>query len=148
MTRPLRPFAVEIDMNNVTPGPAAKPQSMDPTTPASTTRGLNPDLGMHTAPAATAAAAERKPLDDEKAAIDGAASAAAASGAQLVSDADALLRASLETIRTKAEDLRRQTNDWAGVRGDQARELIDERPLTVVATAFGLGILFGMAVRR
>jgi ElaB/YqjD/DUF883 family membrane-anchored ribosome-binding protein len=148
MTRPLRPYPWEIDMTDVTAGAAPKPRK-DPTTPASDTHSLTPDTGAHTPPGNTAAGtAERKTFEDGKEALQGLASAASATTAQLASDADALLRASLETIRTKAEELGRQTTDWAGVRGDQARELIDERPLTVVAAAFGLGLLFGMAMRR
>ena len=132
-------------MTDLTSSPAATPQRKDPTRPASPTSSLQPDTGAHTPPAAT----ETKTFGDGPA-KEGS-SAVAAGGptpSQLAADADALLRASLETIRTKAEDLRRQTTDWAGVRGDQAREIIDERPLTVVATAFGLGLLFGLAIRR
>lgn len=67
---------------------------------------------------------------------------------QLAAEADALLRASLETVRAKAEELRRQTTDWAAVRTDQAREIIDERPLTVVLAAFGMGLIAGMILKR
>jgi len=67
---------------------------------------------------------------------------------ELAADADALLRKSLETVRTQAEDLKRQSTEWAALRSDQARELIDERPLTVVAAAFGMGLILGALVSR
>lgn len=134
-------------MTDVTSTPGSAPQpGKDPTKPASAASSIALDAGTRTPPAAKSAG-ESKSFGND-AAGDGAAQAGGPTPQQLASDADALLRASLETIRVKAEDLRRQTTDWAGVRGDQAREIIDERPLTVVATAFGLGLLFGLALRR
>ncbi len=136
-------------MTDATSSLGSTPQPRkDPTTPATPTSSLNADTGAHTPPASANPAPERKSFSETDGGSATASGAAGATPAQLAADADALLRASLETIRTKAEDLRRQTTDWAGVRGDQAREIIDERPLTVVAAAFGLGLLLGMAVRR
>jgi ElaB/YqjD/DUF883 family membrane-anchored ribosome-binding protein len=126
----------------------------DSTTPAEAGDRLVPDTGATTPPAAvsageTKASAEGHSIAESTTdAISGAAKTAAKSAAGLASDADAALRKSLETIRAQADELRRQTSDWAGVRGDQARELVDERPLTVVAAAFGLGLIFGALISR
>lgn len=133
--------------NDWTGGQKPTAQSKDPTVPAAGGKTLTPDTGAHTAPAPTAKGEAKSFSAPEVSAAPQAASTAA-SPAQLAADADALLRASLETIRTKAEDLRRQTTDWAAIRGDQAREVIDERPLTVVLAAFGVGMIFGMLSRR
>ena len=58
------------------------------------------------------------------------------------------LRASLESIRTKAEDLRDQAAGWAAGRSEQARDLVDDRPLTVLTGAFCLGLVVGLLVAR
>jgi ElaB/YqjD/DUF883 family membrane-anchored ribosome-binding protein len=123
-------------------GGEAPRAAKDPTTPAAGGDRLTPDTGAHTPPAGLA------PAEAKTFAKAGSADGSAATPAELAADADALLRKSLETIRTQAEELKRQTSDWAAVRTDQARELIDERPLTVVAGAFGLGLIFGALILR
>lgn len=129
-------------------------QNKDPAAPAPGSKTLVPDTGATTPPGSTVKAEAKSFAEPhDTSAPTGAASASPPTTsppttAQLAADADALLRASLETIRCKAEDLRRQTTDWAAYRGDQAREVIDERPLTVVVAAFGVGMILGMLSRR
>jgi ElaB/YqjD/DUF883 family membrane-anchored ribosome-binding protein len=73
---------------------------------------------------------------------------ASSTPAQGGGEAESRLRVTLETIRTKAEDLRVQTRDWTQGRSEQARGVIDERPMTAVAAAFGAGIVLGLILSR
>lgn len=59
-----------------------------------------------------------------------------------------LLRATLETIRVKADELKTQTREWSRLRQDQARDMIDERPITAMAAALGVGIVLGALLSR
>ena len=68
--------------------------------------------------------------------------------AQLAQDVDALVRKSLDAARVQAEGLRRQSARWAADRRGEALETIDEHPLTVIAGAFGLGLILGAMIRR
>ena len=54
------------------------------------------------------------------------------------------LRATLQQIEARAEELRR----WGMARQEMAREVVEERPLAVVATAFGVGLLLGLVASR
>lgn len=127
----------------------------DPTAPAPMTTDLTPDSGDRTPPAATAAGESRsfkdtrksspKPPGDTAPNRTGGTSYA---GVQAVTEDETLLRASLETIRAKAEELRGQARGWAEVSRAQALQAIDERPVTAVATAFGVGLVVGALLSR
>ncbi len=54
------------------------------------------------------------------------------------------LRATLQQIETRAEELRR----WGMARQEMAREVVEERPLAVVGTAFAVGLLLGLIASR
>ncbi len=54
------------------------------------------------------------------------------------------LRATLQQIETRAEELRR----WGMARQEMAREVVEERPLAVVGVAFGVGLLLGLVASR
>lgn len=54
------------------------------------------------------------------------------------------LQAAVEQIEERAVELRQ----WADVRAEQARELIEEKPLTIVGAAFGVGLLLGLIASR
>lgn len=148
-----RAFFAEAIMTDVTKdwaGGAPLRQTDDPTTPAASTSGLTPDTGGRTPPAAAAAAETRSFGDDGK---DAPKSRPAPRNAKTVppeaiSDEESLLRASLETIRVKAEDLRGQARDWAQIRREQALQAIDERPITAIAAAFGAGLVLGALLSR
>lgn len=71
-----------------------------------------------------------------------------ASDALETGEPEPLLRATLETIRVKADELKTQTREWSRLRQDQARDMIDERPITAVAAAFGIGIFLGALLSR
>lgn len=125
-------------------------QTGDPTTPAPRTTDLEPDTGDRTPPAATAPAETRSFGDGEKAIPKSrpAPRTAKAPPPESTSDEETLLRASLETIRVKAEDLRGQARDWAQIRREQALQVIDERPITAIAAAFGAGLVLGALLSR
>jgi ElaB/YqjD/DUF883 family membrane-anchored ribosome-binding protein len=55
-----------------------------------------------------------------------------------------LVRPVLETVRHRAAAAR----DWAKARGEVAGELVQERPVTAIAAAFGVGMLIGVLARR
>jgi ElaB/YqjD/DUF883 family membrane-anchored ribosome-binding protein len=123
-------------------GSDALRESADPAVPASPSTELIPDQGEHTPPAATASA-EARTFDESAKPAQHASSDAGGEEA-----GEPLLRATLETIRVKAEALRGQATDWAQVRQKQARDVIDERPVTAVAAAFGVGLLLGALLSR
>lgn len=125
-------------------------QTGDLTTPAERTTELMPDTGDRTPPAATAAAETRSFGEDAKGAPKSrpAPKAAKAPPPETISDEESLLRASLETIRVKAEDLRGQAREWAEIRREQALQVIDERPITAIAAAFGAGLVLGALLSR
>ena len=54
------------------------------------------------------------------------------------------LQQAVERIEDHAVELRQ----WAEVRTAQARELIEEKPLTIVGAAFGVGLLLGLIASR
>ena len=54
------------------------------------------------------------------------------------------LQQAVERIEERAVELRQ----WADVRAEQARELIEEKPLTIVGAAFGVGLLLGLIASR
>lgn len=54
------------------------------------------------------------------------------------------LRASLEAIEARASEIRR----WSSERSEVARDVIEEHPLTVTASAFGVGLLIGLLAAR
>ena len=60
------------------------------------------------------------------------------------SAAEERLRATLQQIETRAEELRR----WGMARQEMAREVVEERPLAVVGVAFGVGLLLGLIASR
>lgn len=64
--------------------------------------------------------------------------------AAVESEARKRLRASLETIETKAAEIRR----WSAARSDAARDVVEDHPLTVTASAFGVGLLIGLLAAR
>lgn len=57
---------------------------------------------------------------------------------------ESALRARLQEIEDRARELQR----WALARQEQAREVVEERPLAVVGTAFGVGLLLGLMMSR
>ena len=59
-------------------------------------------------------------------------------------DETSRLRATLQKIEARADELRR----WGMARQDMAREVVEERPLAVVGTAFGVGLLLGLIASR
>ena len=60
------------------------------------------------------------------------------------SDARRKLKASLEAIETKATEIRR----WSVERSEVARDVVEEHPLAVTASAFGVGLLIGLLAAR
>lgn len=54
------------------------------------------------------------------------------------------LRASLEAIEARASEIRR----WSEGRADAARDVVEDHPLTVTASAFGVGLLIGLLAAR
>lgn len=60
------------------------------------------------------------------------------------SEAKRKLRASLETIEARASEIRR----WSQARTDAARDVVEDHPLTVAASAFGVGLLIGLLAAR
>jgi ElaB/YqjD/DUF883 family membrane-anchored ribosome-binding protein len=69
---------------------------------------------------------------------------APAEGAQGDSEARRKLRASLEAIEARAGEIRR----WSEARTDAARDVVEDHPLTVTASAFGVGLLLGLLAAR
>jgi ElaB/YqjD/DUF883 family membrane-anchored ribosome-binding protein len=66
-----------------------------------------------------------------------------ASGSAM-SAAEERLRATLQQLETRAEELRR----WGMARQEMAREVVEDRPLAVVGVAFGVGLLLGLIASR
>ena len=60
------------------------------------------------------------------------------------SDARGKLKASLETIEAKAAEIRR----WGAERSEVARDVVEDHPLVVTASAFGVGLLIGLLAAR
>lgn len=58
--------------------------------------------------------------------------------------AEERLRATLQQIESRAEELRR----WGMARREMAQEVVEERPLAVVGVAFGVGLLLGLIASR
>lgn len=54
------------------------------------------------------------------------------------------LRATLETIEARAGEIRR----WSEQGADAARDVVEDHPLTVAASAFGVGLLIGLLAAR
>jgi hypothetical protein len=138
----------EADMTDVTNewADGSRPrESDDPTRPAPGGDTLIPDTGAHTPPAAVAASPEGKSFrPSRRAAAEPAGEGFSDSG---VTD-EPLLRATLETVRVKADELRIQAQDWSRLRQDEARDFIDERPVTAIAAAFGVGLVIGALLSR
>lgn len=111
----------------------------DPTQPAPAGDRLLPDTGEGTAPAAIAPSSEPKSFRPSDRSPE---------AASAIDEAEPLLRATLETIRVKAEELRSQAREWTRVRQDQAVDFIDEKPITAVAAAFGAGLVIGALLSR
>ena len=65
-------------------------------------------------------------------------------GGQADNEARRKLRASLETIEARAGEIRR----WSEARADAARDVVEDHPLTVAASAFGVGLLIGLLAAR
>ncbi len=61
-----------------------------------------------------------------------------------MSAAEERLRATLQQIETRAEELRR----WGMARREMAQEVVEDRPLAVVGVAFGVGLLLGLIASR
>lgn len=131
-------------------GGAPSRQTDDPTASAPRTTNLALDSGDRTPPAAALAAETRSFGEDAEGAANSrpAPKATKAPSPDGISDDESLLRASLETIRVKAEDLRGQARGWAEIRREQALQVIDERPLTAIAAAFGAGLVLGALLSR
>lgn len=138
------------DATNTWTGGDAARQEDDPTKPAPRTNTLVADGGERTPPAAVAASGSERRTFDEKAEAPQSAKREAIPPSPGLSNTEqeSLLRASLETIRVKAEELRGQAKDWAQISGEQARQAIDERPITAVAAAFGAGLVVGALLSR
>lgn len=136
--------------NNWTGGDAAR-QEEDPTKPARRTSDLVVDSGERTPPSAVAGSTSEKRTFDRTAETPESTPHQPESGSSpglSAKEQESLLRASLETIRVKADELRGQAKDWTQVRGEQARHAIDERPITAVAAAFGAGLVLGALLSR
>jgi ElaB/YqjD/DUF883 family membrane-anchored ribosome-binding protein len=67
-----------------------------------------------------------------------------AEAASVESDGRRKLKASLEAIEAKAGEIRR----WSAARGEVARDVVEEHPLAVTASAFGVGLLIGLLAAR
>jgi ElaB/YqjD/DUF883 family membrane-anchored ribosome-binding protein len=65
-------------------------------------------------------------------------------GGQAENEAKRKLRATLETIEARASEIRR----WSQDRSEQARDVVEDHPLTVAASAFGVGLLIGLLAAR
>jgi ElaB/YqjD/DUF883 family membrane-anchored ribosome-binding protein len=59
-------------------------------------------------------------------------------------DARGKLKARLEAIESKAAEIRR----WTAERGEVARDVVEDHPLAVTASAFGVGLLIGLLAAR
>jgi ElaB/YqjD/DUF883 family membrane-anchored ribosome-binding protein len=60
------------------------------------------------------------------------------------SEESSRLRATLQKIEARADELRR----WGSARQEMAREVVEERPLVVIGAAFGVGLLIGLLSAR
>ena len=60
------------------------------------------------------------------------------------SEARRKLRASLEAIEARASEIHR----WSQDRTDAARDVVEDHPLTVTVSAFGVGLLIGLLAAR
>ena len=99
------------------------------------TAAAKPKTARKTAPRTSTA--KKAPMADEtKSTTSTTASAASA--------AEERLRATLQQIETRAQELRR----WGQARQEMAREVVEERPLAVVGVAFGVGLLLGLIASR
>ena len=63
-------------------------------------------------------------------------------------DAGSRLRASLNKIADRADEIRAWGMDRQEAARDAARDLVDAKPLTVVGAAFGIGLLLGLVASR
>lgn len=54
------------------------------------------------------------------------------------------LKASLEAIEAKASEIRR----WGSERTDVARDVVEDHPLVVTASAFAVGLLIGLLAAK
>jgi ElaB/YqjD/DUF883 family membrane-anchored ribosome-binding protein len=57
---------------------------------------------------------------------------------------DERLRATLQSIESRAQDMRR----WAMTQQDTAREVIEDKPMVVVGAAFGIGLVLGLLAAK
>jgi ElaB/YqjD/DUF883 family membrane-anchored ribosome-binding protein len=60
------------------------------------------------------------------------------------SDESSRVRAALQAIEERAQELRR----WGMAGQERAREAVEEHPLTIVGAAFGVGLLIGLLTSR
>jgi len=127
--------------------------STDSTAPAPKASGLVADAGTRTPPApVTAGQAEPRTFESDSG--EGVSrparkkSAPIGAATETMSEQESLLRASLETIKVKAEELSVHAKGWTQLRGEQARQVIDERPVTAIAAAFGAGLILGALLSR
>lgn len=77
-------------------------------------------------------------------ALFGSSAAGPTSASSVSGDDQSRLRASLQAIESRADDMRR----WAMSQQDTAREVIEHKPLVVVASAFGIGLVLGLLASR
>ena len=61
-----------------------------------------------------------------------------------ISEAQSRLRATLQSIEARSQELRR----WAAAQQDTAREVIEDKPVAVIASAFGVGLVLGVLASR
>jgi ElaB/YqjD/DUF883 family membrane-anchored ribosome-binding protein len=82
----------------------------------------------------------------------GASTSGATSGATSASDNDDIgqsegvsrLKATIQKLEDRAGELRR----WGAARQDDAREIVEDKPLVVVGAALGVGLLLGILAAR
>lgn len=58
------------------------------------------------------------------------------------------LKSTIERVQTKSGEVREQVRGWTQDRSEQARDMIDERPITAVVAAFGFGLAVGVLLSR
>lgn len=119
-------------MTDVNAGGAASAETASDT--SQSTSGPTASLGGGFA-AIDAAASEPAPA---------AAGTAGGSSAAQDSDEGGQLRASLKGIEDRAQEIRA----WSAARQEDARDLVEARPLAVVGAAFGVGLLLGLVASR
>lgn len=133
----------DITSSNGASGADAGDISMAGSGGTSSKRGGGSETGADIGAAESASFDEAPSVTQTPPVAGGTTGETAAAGENSTED-QSRLRASLKSIEARSQELRR----WAASQQDTAREVIEDKPVAVIASAFGIGLLLGVMAAK